>query len=289
MVALFGIGAPLLSIGGPKVISECFSGKERGAAVGIYLASVRVGGMFALAATNSVVMPLTGFNWRLSFVCYGFFTLGAGLLWWFTVKDTSAEMIKENIPNAQVLLRLMKIRTVNILIIAGLFDFALVHGFTNWLPRILEVRGMLPKVAGIAAAVPLLVSIPSIILIPKNIPAHSRGRSLAVLAVLASVAFIMVTLPAVPSFVGLLLFGVTGPALLPLMVLILMDVPEIGTAYMGSVVGIYFCACEIGGIIGPFLMGFFFDLFKNFLVGACFLAILGLIIAAMTFPLKMQK
>lgn len=289
MVALFGIGAPLLSIGGPKVISECFSGKERGAAIGIYLASVRVGGMFALAATNSVVMPLTGFSWRLSFVCYGLFTFGAGLLWWFTVKDTPTETIKEKIPNTQILLRLMSIRTVNILIVAGLFDFAMVHGFINWLPRILEVRGMLPKVAGIAAAMPLLVSIPSIILIPRYIPAHSRGRSLAILAVLSSIAFIMVTLPAVPSIVGLLLFGFTGPTLLPLMVLILMDVPKIGAAYMGSAVGIYFCACEIGGIIGPFLMGFFFDIFESFVVGACFLAALGLIIAAMTFPLKMQK
>ena len=127
--------------------------------------------------------------------------------------------------------------------------------------RILEVRGMLPKVAGIAAAVPLLASIPSIILIPRYIPAHSRGRSLALLLLLASAAFIMVILPAVPCFIGLLLFGVTGPTLLPLMVLILMDVPKIGSAYMGSVVGIYFCACEIGGIIGAFLMGLFFDIF----------------------------
>lgn len=288
-VALFGFGAPLLSIGGPKVISECFTGKERGTAIGIYSASVRVGGIFALAGTNSVVMPLSGFSWRLSFVYYGLFTICAGLLWLFTAKDTPTAALKENVSKAQLLAGLIRIPTVRVLIISGLLGFAIVHGYTNWLPRILEIRGMLPAMAGLAAAIPLVASIPSIILIPRYIPEQARGRSLAVLAILSSCAFILVTLPVVPAFIGLLLFGVTGPTLMPLMILILMENPNVSADHVGSVVGIFFCACEIGGTIGPFLMGLCFDLSGNFLTGACFLAALGLIIALITFRLNDQK
>lgn len=59
-VALFGVGGPMISVGAPKAIALCFKGKDRGTAVGIYTTGSRVGQMLALAATNGIVMPLTG-------------------------------------------------------------------------------------------------------------------------------------------------------------------------------------------------------------------------------------
>lgn len=67
MVALFGVGGSLISIGAPKVISLWFSGKDRGIVVGIYSTGPRIGQMFVLGATNGIVMPLTGHSWRLTF------------------------------------------------------------------------------------------------------------------------------------------------------------------------------------------------------------------------------
>jgi MFS family permease len=64
-IALFGVGGTMISIGGPKTISEWFSG--RGIAVGIYTTGPWIGGLMALALTNSLVMPLVGGSWRLTF------------------------------------------------------------------------------------------------------------------------------------------------------------------------------------------------------------------------------
>ncbi|MDP2644304.1 MAG: MFS transporter, partial [Desulfobacterales bacterium] len=52
VVALFGIGGPMLSIGCPKTISAWFRGRERGTAVGIYTTGPWIGGIFVLSTTN---------------------------------------------------------------------------------------------------------------------------------------------------------------------------------------------------------------------------------------------
>ena len=52
MVALFGVGGPMISIGAPKAIAMFFRGKDRGTAIGIYTTGPWVGQMTALAATN---------------------------------------------------------------------------------------------------------------------------------------------------------------------------------------------------------------------------------------------
>jgi len=88
VVALFGVGGPLISIGAPKAISMWFSGQSRGTAVGISMTGMYIGGLFAFAATNSFVMPLTGYSWRLTFVCYGLLTFAVALLWLLLARDT---------------------------------------------------------------------------------------------------------------------------------------------------------------------------------------------------------
>ena len=65
-VGLFGIGGPLISIGAPKAIAQWFQGAERGFAMGVYITGPALGNMLALVLTNSVLMPLTGGNWRQS-------------------------------------------------------------------------------------------------------------------------------------------------------------------------------------------------------------------------------
>lgn len=67
VVALFGIGAPLISVGCPKAIALWFHGKDRGTAIGVCLTGPRFGGAFALAATNTVIMPFTGYKLAADF------------------------------------------------------------------------------------------------------------------------------------------------------------------------------------------------------------------------------
>ncbi len=287
IVALFGIGGPLISIGCPKAISVWFRGKGRGTAVGIYTTGPWVGGLLAFAATNSFVMPLTGYSWRLTFVYYGLLTFAVASLWWLLARDSKPTGDTTSANMSKVFGRLIKVRNVRVLLLAGLLSFAIMHGFTNWLPKILESGGLSPTTAGFAASIPFFASIPAVLVIPRVVPPHLRGRFIALLSLLVTVALVVsVTTSAFPLLVGLVLFGIAGSSLLPLLMLILMETPEVGPRYMGSAGGIFFCVAEIGGFTGPLIMGALVDMTGTFLAGAAFLASLSLVIFAMTFLLK---
>jgi MFS-type transporter involved in bile tolerance (Atg22 family) len=88
-------------------------------------------------------------------------------------------------------------------------------------------------------------------------------------------------------YVGLVLYGIAACTLVPLLTLILMETPEVGTRHMGSAGGLFFCISEIGGFMGPSLMGIMVDWTGGFLVGGYFVVVLSLGILLMSF--LMQK
>ncbi|MBW2092772.1 MAG: MFS transporter [Deltaproteobacteria bacterium] len=286
-VALFGAGGPMISIGGPKTISEWFSGRSRSTAVGIYMVGPGIGGFLALALTNSLVMPLTGYSWRLTFVCYGVLAMVIGVFWWLLAQDTQAVQAEGKINFGEVFGSLIKVRNVQILLVMALFSFAIGHGFSSWLPKILEIRGLSASDAGFTASISFVTSIPAVLLVPRLVPSRLRGRIIALFALWTLInIFVIVNTSGVFLIAGLLLLGVSASCFMPLMILILMDSPEIDTQYMGSAGGIFFCVAEIGGFAGPFFMGVLVDATGTFLMGALFLGILCVAMSVLTFLLK---
>ena len=287
VVALFGVGGPLISIGGPKAIAQWFRGKGRGLAVGVYMTGPWIGGMFALSATNRFIMPLTGYSWRLTFVCYGLIALGIALLWWFLAKEASSSETEESVGIMEVFLGLIKVTNVRMVLLSGLLAFAINHGYTNWLPKILESKGMSPSMAGFTASLPLLAGIPAVLALPALIPARFRVRGIGVLAFLAASAIlVLVKASGTILLCGLALFGVVGSGMVPLLILTLMDTPEVESKYLGSAGGIFYCISDFGGFMGPLIVGALVDLTGTFIAGAFFLIGLCLVISSMTFILK---
>jgi cyanate permease len=278
-VALFGVGGPMLSIGCPKTIAMWFNEKDRGTAVGIYMTGVGIGGLLALSLTNSVVMPLTGDSWRLTFVVYGLLAFVGTVLWWFVARDVKSTEPTESASITKVFADLIRIRNVQLVLIMGFLSFSISHGFTNWLPSILETGGLSPAVAGFAASIPTLVGIPSLLIIPSVVPPHLRGRTIASgYLMLAIILWVVMTTKGVSLITGLVLFGVTSSFGMPLLILVLMDIPKIGSRYMGSAAGMFFCVAEIGGFAGPFMVGAIKDLTGSFLMGAILLSGLSAIV-----------
>ena len=76
---------------------------------------------------------------------------------------------------------------------------------------------------------------------------------------------------------GLVVYGIANCSIMPLIVLILMDLPEVGSRYMGAAAGMYFCIAEIGGFTGPLIVGAIKDLAGGFLLSAGFLSAMALI------------
>ena len=281
-VALFGVGGPMISIGAPKTIALWFQGRSRGTAVGIYTTGPWVGGVIALAATHPLVMPLTGHSWRLTFVCYGLLTLGVALLWWFLAREARPEARpKSDEPLRRVFANLIRVGNVRLILLAGLATFAVVHGFTSWLPRILETKAMSPSLAGLNASVPFVASIPAVLLIPRITPAGRRRPVVALLSLCAAAAMVLVVATPVPAVIGLLLFGASGMSLLPVLMLVLMDTPEVGARHMGTAGGIFFCVAEMGGFLGPLVVGALVDCTGSFLAGSLCLSSLALGVAVL--------
>lgn len=291
-VALFGAGGPMISIGGPKTISEWFDIDTRGTAVGIYTTGPWIGGLVALSLTNSVIMPLTGQSWRLTFVCYGVMTALAAMLWWFLSNRIDSPSGETSGSINQIFRNLFAIQTVRILLIMALFSFAIGHGFSNWLPKILETKGLSAASAGLAAAIPLAAGIPAVLLIPRWVPPLRRGRVISICSLLTIVNLLTITTTTGPPlylFLGIL--GICNSPFMPLMLLILMDSPEIKPKHMGSAGGMFFCVAEVGGFAGPLVMGVLVDITQTFMAGILFLACLCLAIFSMTFllPKPMPK
>jgi len=86
--------------------------------------------------------------------------------------------------------------------------------------------------------------------------------------------------------IGILLFGVAGNTIFPLLMIMLMEDPEVGPRHMGSAGGMFFCLSEIGGVMGPVIVGALVDSTGTFLAGICFLAALSLAILGVTFLLR---
>ena len=278
-VALLGLGGPMISVGCPKTISVWFSGKGRGFAVGVYTSAVWIGGLTAYATANSVFMPLTGYSWRLTFVCYSLPAFAAATLWWLLARDVPQGKASEQTGIVRVFTSLIGIRNVQFVLIMSFLSFAIAHGFNDWLPKILETGGLSPKIAGFAASIPLVVAIPTLFAVPRWAPARSRGKIIALMALTTGIAVMVVaTTWNIFLIAGLVLYGVSFCTIIPLSMLILMELPEVSSRYMGSAGGMFFCVGEIGGFTGPFIIGGMRDLTGNFLLGAVFLAGLSITI-----------
>ena len=85
---------------------------------------------------------------------------------------------------------------------------------------------------------------------------------------------------------GLVLYGIAAPTMLPLLMLVLMDEPQVGPEHMGLAGGVFFCIAEIGGFTGPLLMGGMVDLTGSFLCGVSILAGMGIVLCATMFLLR---
>jgi NNP family nitrate/nitrite transporter-like MFS transporter len=251
------------------------------------MASPSIGGILALTATNSLIMPFAGYSWRLTSLYYALFTFGIALMWGVLAKDVPDGEKGVRIGIIEVFLSLTKIPNVRVILAGGFLSFAVIHGYTNWLPKILEVQGMSPSTAGTASALPLMAGMPAILALPSLIPVRFRGRAIGLLALSAGASMLlMVNATGAALFAGLALFGFSGSAIPPLLILTLMETPEVGHRFMGSAGGIFFCISDFGGFVGPSIMGALVDWKGTFLPGTLFQAMLCLLIFGITFLLK---
>lgn len=266
-VALFGLGGPLISIGGPKLIAAWFSPAERGKAVGLFSTAPAVGAMIALFAMHSVAIPITG-SWRGAMLLYAVGTLSTGVVWWLvsaggaTATATApagdvggARALADAAPTATSR-DLLRSPSVRLVLVLALGSFLYNHGIGNWLVEMLRDGGRDATHASQLGALTTLVGIGSALVVPRlATPARRKPLYLGVYLLGAVGVALVPHLDGATVFVALVAVGVTRAAALPLGMMLLMDDKSVGAQNMAVAGGLYFTAGEVGGVVGPLLVG----------------------------------
>ena len=260
-VAIYGIGGPIISVGAPKVVSLWFTGRERNLATGIYASAPVVGMIVALTTANSVVVPLTG-SWRGASVVYGAVVLVAGALWLAFGRDApkrqpeaAAAALRER-PGRSGLASLFRVRNVAVALVLSIVAFLVQHGLGNWAPTLLHEKGTSLQAAGFLMAAATAVGGVGVFLV---LAAARPGRRALAVAILLSVG--AATVLAMPSLSGgslvtmIALANAVSMPMIPVLTLILMETEGVGQVRLGAAVGLLFAAAEIGGFLGPLLLG----------------------------------
>ena len=270
-VAAFGLGGPFISIGGPKLISLWFEGKERGLAMGIFSTGPPLGGVCALSLTNSVFMPIAGGNWRAVLVIYAGFVLMAGIAWLAISAHRASRAVERQIAaepkrsQLAVFTGLLRLKVVRVVLLMSVGIFLFNQALVSWLPEILRGGGMDAATAGYWASVPIAVSILSAVVIPHlAIPSRRLVILLCLFICAGGSTFLIDDAAGVWLAAGLILQGIARGAMRTVAILVLMDSRDVEQRDIGSVGGLFFSAAEIGGALGPLAMGYLFDVTGGF-------------------------
>jgi MFS transporter, CP family, cyanate transporter len=289
-VGIFGIGGPLMSVGAPKLIAQWFESKERGTAVGIYMTGPFIGTALSLASANSVFMPLFNDSWRLTVGAFAVVSLIAGFVWLAVAREPAVSPIAPTESKGHAGLRefapLLRVPLVQTVLLIALAGFMFNHAISNWLAEILRSRGLDASAAGFWASMPTLVGIVSSLTIPRFAVGKRRIDILTGLYLCLIVATLMLAFTdGMGLYVSLVLFGVAR-IMGPILMLVLMEAPKVEARNMGAATGLYFTVGEIGGVIGPVIIGVTADLTGGFQGGIFVLALLAAYLFVMTFSLR---
>lgn len=265
-VAVFGLGAPLVSIGAPKLIHLCFSRpRERGLAVGIYSTAPLLGVVIAMSMTQSVFMPVFG-SWRACLLAYAVVVMLCSAAWFriqrmhFALQQFSAAH-----SGSVGYSRLLASREIRVVLALGAVTLVVTNGLDAWLPTTLRLRGMAPTEAGYLAALPSLCGMLAAVLLPWR--AKSGGSLVAVTWLMAACSLscaMMAWAPLPLALIALPVVGFSRSALVPLLSLFLLQSRHVGSASTGAAMGLFFAAAQMGGIAGPAGMGMIADATGDF-------------------------
>lgn len=284
-VALFGVGGPALSVGVPKLVSALFSARERPTTLSLGIGAPYVGQVLVFACSNSLLVPLTG-SWRGVMLLYGALVLGLTLVWWLVGPREEPGPARGATDGESAALarpgELLRLRNVTIAVSGAALLFAITHGTNNWIARMLQSHGHDAVEAGYWAAAANALSAIGVVALPRLVPAGRRRFAvIALLLVLSASVYGLAALDGLPVLVAVLAFGATRTAPTALLLLVLIDTPGVGSRHIGTVGGAFYAVAELGGFVGPLLVGALLDRFASFMPGAGALAGLALLLAAM--------
>jgi cyanate permease len=290
-----GVGATVVTFGLPKLVSVLFPPDETGAPSSVYLVGASAGSGAAFALGRPVVGPALG-GWRQLFFWSGVAAIAYGVVWLAVARAADltdgsaapAESLDTSSLGADLRFVLTH-RELRLVVVLGITYLLIIHGLQGWLPTILESRGLSPDRAGQTTTLLVGANVIGILTIPGLADRFDARRQavvgsgalagLGVLALLASGTSVL-------ALVGIIGAGLGVGGLSPMVRAIPPELEGIGARLTGTAVGLVFAVGEVGGFLGPVLIGWLHDLTGSFAPGLAVLAASG--VAAVLAGLRLR-
>ncbi len=255
-VAAFGLGAPIISVGAPKVAASLFEGSDRRKAVALYGTAPGVGGVLALVTSTNVIGPFVDDSWKAITLIITAVASVALVVWLVVSKDLDGLIAPGGGPNFADYFALARRPVVSFVLTMAILGFFTGHGIGQWLVAILSESGWSNDEATIWAAGGTFVGLVAAFTVPRF--ADARRRQPLLMGVLLIGALGAVMLLATNTVV--LAFAIGAAAIprvvvMPLLVMMLMDHKDVGPANIAAATGLFFSLSQIGGVTGPAVTG----------------------------------
>jgi cyanate permease len=287
---LVGVGATDITFGLPKLVADLFRRRRIGTASSVYLVGSYLGTAAVFGLGRPVFGPALG-GWRNLFLASGVAALGYAVLWgvaaaWSARRGVAAEEAGGDGSTAFTLgsireevAAVVGHREILLLVVIGTMYLFVAHGLQGWIVTIFEVQGVAPAVAGTATSVFVAAQLAGTLLVP--VLADRREGVVACGAVIGvgTVGTLAIAggawLPTVP----VVLVGVGTGGLAPLVRALPVEIEAIGPGLTATAVGLVFAVGEVGGFLGPALVGLLRDVTGSFATGIALFAVAGAVVA----------
>lgn len=290
LTLFMGVGATGLTFGLPKLAAELYPSELVGRAASVYLIASYGGSATAFALGRPIIGPALG-GWRPLFFASGAATLAIAGLWAITAWHVPAGRHETDDNGTFALASLaadaravFSHRDLRLLIVLGTAYLFVLHGLQGWLVTLFEARGIDPGLAGSVTAVLVAGQVFGVLTVPALAERFDRMReAVVVCGVVACLG--VVGLLFEPTIVLLLVIpvaavGIGMGGLSPLIRAIPVELDGIGPALTGTAIGLIFAVGEIGGFLGPVVIGAIRDATGSFAPGLILCAFAALVAAA---------
>jgi len=228
--------------------------------------------------THPVILPLTG-GWREAHLLYGAVGFAIAVAWLVLGRDSpqnkSDRAHQRTTRSRGSYWQVITQPAVWFVIIVGFSGFLANHGVRNWLPGLLENAGISATAAGLLGALPAVTGMIGSIVVLRLATRRANARKPAIVLLLIASGLTIATIMLAEGWLLVAAIAVEGfcaAAFAPLMLNTLMEMPSVGARNTGAAAGLYFTVGELGGTIGPVLMGVTADLTGSFMAGMAMVA-----------------
>lgn len=297
---LIGVGATTITFGLPKLVSVLFPPEQTGRPSAIYLVGASAGSALVFAVGRPILGPALG-GWRPLFFWSGVVAVAYGICWLAIALragidddadganepgDTDDHEDHEDSFALESVLADLRVvlthRDLQLVVVVGTMYLLLSHGVQGWLPTILESRGLDAGVAGQATSLFVAAYVAGILTVPELADRY-QARNVALvgcgIVAFTGMAGVLVGGTGPLLAVAIVVAGIGGGGISPLVRAIPPALEGIGARLTGTAVGFIFAVGEIGGFLGPMLVGVLHDATGSFVPGLLLLASAGIVVA----------